>query len=70
MVDPIRKYNPYHKESIRIAEESKTILMVEPSIIINTLDDLELGKRIRKMYNDKCEIADKHIEYIKGLMES
>jgi hypothetical protein len=70
MVDPIKKYNPYHKESIRIAEESKTILMLEPSIIINTLDDTELGKLIRTMYNDKCETADKHVEYIKSLMNS
>lgn len=68
MVDPIKKYNPYHKEAIKLAEESKLSIILDATLITETPNDAELGNLIRKMYITRCTDADSFITHIKTLM--
>jgi hypothetical protein len=70
MEDNTKKYNPYHKEAIRISEESKTSLIIDASTILKYSNDMELGSVIREMYNKKCKLADEHIKHINELTKN
>jgi hypothetical protein len=52
---------------IEMANEAKKQLVIPASIILNESNDMELGKIIRGIYNQRCKDADAHIEYIKSL---
>lgn len=57
----------YRKQMIDMANEAKKQLVIPASIIKNESNDMELGKIIRGIYNQRCKDADAHIEYIKSL---
>jgi hypothetical protein len=57
----------YRKQMIEMANEAKKQLVVPASIILNESNDMELGKIIRGIYNQRCKDADAHIQYIKSL---
>jgi hypothetical protein len=57
----------YRKQMIEMANEAKKQLVIPASIILNESNDMELGKIIRGIYNQRCKDADAHIEYIKSL---
>ena len=57
----------YRKQMIEMANEAKKQLVVPASIILNESNDMELGKIIRGIYNQRCKDADEHIKYIKSL---
>jgi len=57
----------YRKQMIEMANEAKKQLVIPASIILNESNDMELGKIIRGIYNQRCKDADVHIEYIKSL---
>jgi hypothetical protein len=70
MKDNTKKYNPYHKEAIRLSEESKLTLTIDASIITKYSNDMELGGIIREMYIKKCKSADEQIDHIQTLMKN
>ena len=70
MTESGKKYNPYHKEAIRLSEESKTSLIIDASTILKYPNDMELGNVIREMYNKKCKLADEQIDHIQTLMKN
>ena len=57
----------YRRQMIEMANEAKKQLVIPASIILNESNDMELGKIIRGIYNQRCKDADAHIEYIKSL---
>jgi hypothetical protein len=57
----------YRKQMIEMANEAKKQLAIPASIILNESNDMELGKIIRGIYNQRCKDADAHIQYIKSL---
>lgn len=57
----------YRKQMIELANDAKKFLTIPASIIRNESNDMELGKIIRTMYNQRCKDAEAHIEYIKSL---
>jgi hypothetical protein len=57
----------YRKQMIEMANEAKKQLVIPASIILNESNDMELGKIIRGIYNQRCKDADAHIQYIKSL---
>jgi hypothetical protein len=57
----------YRRQMVNMANEAKKQLVIPASIILNESNDMELGKIIRGMYNQRCKDADAHIEYIKSL---
>ena len=69
MVDPIKKYNPYHKEAIKLAENSKLSIILDTTLITETPNDAELGNLVRKMYITRCNDANEFITHIKKIME-
>ena len=57
----------YRRQMIEMANETKKQLVIPASIIKNESNDMELGKIIRGIYNQRCKDADEHIKYIKSL---
>lgn len=57
----------YRRQMIEMANDAKKQLVIPASIIKNESNDMELGKIIRGIYNQRCKDADAHIEYIKSL---
>jgi|688.fasta_scaffold424134_2 hypothetical protein len=57
----------YRRQMVNMANEAKKQLVIPASIILNESNDMELGKIIRGIYNQRCKDADAHIEYIKSL---
>jgi hypothetical protein len=57
----------YRRQMIEMANDAKKQLVIPASIIKNESNDMELGKIIRGIYNQRCKDADEHIEYIKSL---
>jgi hypothetical protein len=57
----------YRRQMVNMANEAKNQLVIPASIILNESNDMELGKIIRGIYNQRCKDADAHIEYIKSL---
>jgi len=57
----------YRRQMVNMANEAKKQLVIPASIILNESNDMELGKIIRGIYNQRCKDADTHIEYIKSL---
>lgn len=57
----------YRRQMIEMANEAKKQIIIPASIIRNESNDMELGKIIRGMYNQRCKDAEAHIEYIKSL---
>jgi hypothetical protein len=57
----------YRRQMIEMANEVKKQLVIPASIIKNESNDMELGKIIRGIYNQRCKDADEHIKYIKSL---
>lgn len=57
----------YRKQMIELANEAKKQLTIPASIIKNESNDMELGRIIRGIYNQRCKDADEHINYIKSL---
>ena len=57
----------YRRQMVEMANEAKKQLVIPASIILNESNDMELGKIIRGIYNQRCKDADAHIEYIKSL---
>jgi hypothetical protein len=57
----------YRRQMIEMANEAKKQLVIPASIILNESNDMELGKIIRGIYNQRCKDADAHIQYIKSL---
>jgi hypothetical protein len=52
---------------VEMANDAKKQITIPASIIKNESNDMELGKIIRGIYNQRCKDADAHIEYIKSL---
>jgi hypothetical protein len=57
----------YRRQMIEMANEAKKQITIPALIIRNESNDMELGKIIRGIYNQRCKDADAHIEYIKSL---
>ena len=57
----------YRRQMIEMANEAKKQIVIPASVIKNESNDMELGKIIRGMYNQRVKDADAHIEYIKSL---
>lgn len=57
----------YRRQMIEMANEAKNQIVIPASIIKNEPNDMELGKIIRGIYNQRCKDAEAHIEYIKSL---
>lgn len=57
----------YRRQMVELANEAKKQIVIPASIIRNESNDMELGKIIRGIYNQRCKDADAHIEYIKSL---
>lgn len=70
MTNSDKNYNPYHKEAIRLANDSKLSLIVDSATILKYPNDMELGNVIRNMYLKKCKSADEHIDHIETLMKN
>ena len=51
----------YSGQLIKLAEESKETLTIRKEIILDEMNDAELGSWVRKMYKAKCESADELI---------
>lgn len=58
----------YRRQMVDMANEAKKQVIIPASIINNESNDMELGKIIRGIYNQRCKDADAHIEYIKSLV--
>jgi len=57
----------YRRQMIEMANEAKKQITIPALIIKNESNDMELGKIIRGIFNQRCKDADAHIEYIKSL---
>jgi hypothetical protein len=57
----------YRRQMVEMANDAKKQITIPASIIKNESNDMELGKIIRGIYNQRCKDADAHIEYIKSL---
>jgi hypothetical protein len=57
----------YRRQMIELANDAKKQITIPASIINNESNDMELGKIIRGMYNQRCKDAEAHITYIKSL---
>jgi hypothetical protein len=57
----------YRRQMVEMANDAKKQITIPASIINNESNDMELGKIIRGIYNQRCKDADAHIEYIKSL---
>jgi hypothetical protein len=57
----------YRRQMIEMANEAKKQITIPALIIRNESNDMELGKIIRGIFNQRCKDADAHIEYIKSL---
>lgn len=61
--------NYYLKKSIELSEDAKKRITLDTSIIFDYPNDNELGKEIRKRIIENTDSLDKHIEYLKKLIE-
>lgn len=57
----------YRRQMVEMANDAKKQITIPASIINNESNDMELGKIIRAMYNQRCKDAEAHITYIKSL---
>ena len=66
----MKRQNPYIKQAIELAEESKKQLVINSDLINSLSNDSELGSTIRRMYREKVQQADDHIKHMKSLGEN
>jgi hypothetical protein len=65
-----KRYNPYIKQAIETAEESKKNITISREIIESTNDDRLLGMLVRGMFIEKIRNCDEYIEHMKSLKEN
>jgi len=56
----------YHRRMIEDAEEWKTFLKIDASLIRETSNDEKLGALVRSLMNEKLEKIEEHIKHIKN----
>lgn len=62
-----KRYNPYIKQGIELAEESKNQLVISRELIESIHDNRELGIKIREMYQQKVRDCDEYIKHMKSI---
>lgn len=62
-----KRYNPYIKQAIELAEESKNQIVISKELIDSIPDNRELGFKIREMLQQKIKDCNIHIEHMKSL---
>jgi hypothetical protein len=62
-----KKHNPYIKQGIELAEESKKNVTIPRELIESTTDDRLLGMYVRGMFITKLKQCDEYINHMKNL---
>ena len=65
-----KRFNPYIKQAIELAEDSKKEITISREIIDSINDDAELGGKIREMLSKKIMDCDEYIKHMESLKEN
>jgi hypothetical protein len=59
--------NIYRRQMIQMSEDAKKTITLKSEIIIDCVNDCELGKLVRLLLNEKINACDEHIKHVKSL---
>jgi hypothetical protein len=65
-----KRFNPYIKQAIELAQESKKEINISKELIESISDDAELGAKIREMLSKKITDCDEYIKHMESLKEN